>query len=415
MSRIDTTREVWHPQTQQDREAVRVELLQVLASPQFSSSKRYPAMLQYIVESTLAGKSEQLKERTIGVEVFERLPTYDTNADTVVRYTAGEVRKRLSLYYHDLDRRPAIQISLPTGSYVPEFLHTLDEPAHTGSAPGHSAARAARPSGTLEVRGLHLPLLQSVAKLRRSIWIAFALLIAVAVAGGFGWRYHTTHLRTSLDDFWAPVLHDQPTVLLCTGGVVFAQNNFSGVVTAGKETDYPFVSIQIASAIAQLSELIGLNRANVQLESAASTPVTELRERPIVLLGGYNNQWTMRLLQPLPIHFSPDQVTESIIDTTQPQTSWARDHSLPYSSADDYALVARFRDTTTDNWVIVLAGLGRNGTEAAAQFVSSPHYMQLLRDHLGHDFGTKNIEVVMKLSVIEGKTGAPTILTVRTW
>jgi hypothetical protein len=41
--------------------------------------------------------------------------------------------------------------------------------------------------------------------------------------------------------------------------------------------------------------------------------------------------------------------------------------------------------------------------------------MQLLRDHLGHDFGTKNIEVVMKLSVIEGKTGAPTILTVRTW
>src|ERR1035441_1442915 len=52
---------------------------------------------------------------------------------------------------------------------------------------------------------------------------------------------------------------------------------------------------------------------------------------------------------------------------------------LPYSSADDYALVARFHDATTDSWVVVLAGVGRNGTEAAAQFATSPHYMQIGR------------------------------------
>jgi len=415
MSKVDTSREVWHPQTLQECEAVRVELLQVLSSPQFSSSKRYPAMLQYVVESTLIGKSDQLKERTIGVEVFERHPTYDTNADTVVRYTAGEVRKRLSLYYHDLDRRPAIQIALPTGSYVPEFLHALDEPVHHESDASHSLGWIAHPADTLEKRDPHLPLQESGAKATRSRRIAFALLIAMVAAAGFGWRYRSTHMRTPLDDFWAPVLRDQHSVLFCTGGVVFAQNNFSGVITAGKETDYPFVSIQIASAIARLSGLMEVNGADLQLESAASTPVTELRERPIVLLGGYNNQWTMRLLEPLPIHFLDDQANPSIVDTTQPQTSWARDHSLPYSSADDYALVARFRDTTTDNWVIVLAGLGRNGSEAAAQFVTSQHYMQLLRDRLGHDFGSQNIEAVMKLSVIEGKTGSPTILTVRAW
>jgi hypothetical protein len=418
MSKVDTTREVWHPKTLQECEAVRVELLQVLSSSQFSSSKRYPALLQYIVESTLTGKSEQLKERTIGVEVFERPPTYDTNTDTVVRYTAGEVRKRLSLYYHELDRRPAIQISLPTGSYVPEFLHALDEPLHHGSDASHSLAGltlAAHPADALEEKSLHPALPESGAKARRSRRLAFALLIAVVASAGLGWKYHTAHMRTPLDDFWAPVLHDQHTVLFCTGGVVFAPNNFSGVVTAGKEIDYPFVSIQIASAIARLSGLMALNGDDSQLESAASTPVTELRERPIVLLGGYNNEWTMRLLEPLPIHFLDDPNNASIIDTTKPQMSWARDRSLPYSSADDYALVARFRDTTTDNWVIVLAGLGRNGSEAAAQFVTTPHYMQLLRDRLGHDFGTQNIEAVMKLSVIEGKTGAPTILTVRSW
>jgi len=99
MNRTDTAPDGWHPQTQQECDAVLRELQTVLASPHFSNSKRYPALLKYIVEHTLAGKSDLLKERTLGVEVFDRPATYDTNADTVVRYTAGEVRKRLLLFY----------------------------------------------------------------------------------------------------------------------------------------------------------------------------------------------------------------------------------------------------------------------------------------------------------------------------
>ena len=89
----------------QDREAILRELEEILASPHFCNSKRYPTLLRYIVENTLAGKLELLKERTLGVEVFDRPPTYDTNTDTVVRYTAGEVRKRLLLYYSEHGRQ----------------------------------------------------------------------------------------------------------------------------------------------------------------------------------------------------------------------------------------------------------------------------------------------------------------------
>jgi hypothetical protein len=108
-------------------------------------------------------------------------------------------------------------------------------------------------------------------------------------------------------------------------------------------------------------------------------------------------------------------VAASIVDETQPGVRWERDHSLPYSSADDYALVARFRDSTTDSWVVALAGVGRNGTEAAAHFVTSPHYMQLLRDRVGSDFSSRNAEVVLKVNVIDGKTGAPSIQAVHVW
>jgi len=214
-----------------------------------------------------------------------------------------------------------------------------------------------------------------------------------------------------VDDFWGPVLREQQTVLICTGGSVFQDNNFSGVITASKDIEYPFVSMQIASAIAQLSGLMARSGATAQLLSSPTTPLTNLREQSVVLLGGYNNQWAMRLLESQRFHFTPEPV-ESIVDQMHPQVHWSRDRSLPYSSADDYALMARYRDATTDSWVVVLAGLGRNGTEAAAQFATSPRYMQLLKDQLGKDFSNRNIEAVLKVRVIDGKTGAPTILAV---
>jgi hypothetical protein len=438
MNRTTAIRDAWRPKTSHDREAILLELQEVLASPHFCNSKRYPALLKYIVENTLAGKSDMLKERTLGVEVFDRSPSYDTNTDTVVRYTAGEVRKRLSLYYHELGRKAAIQISLPAGSYIPEFLHSQDEAEEEGA--GSSEVRVAdvlrdsihltQESDTilplaLADSGLRVGvraevepgtgLRHSQAAIKRRRWLALAALIAIAVAAGLVWRSRTAQPRTALDNFWIPVVRDQPVVMVCTGGSVFAQNNFSGVTTAGRDIDYPFISMQRASAIAQLSGLLERSGATAQLQSSATTPLTELREHPVILLGGYNNQWTLRLLQPLRFHFSPEAVAASIVDEAKPGVRWERDHSLPYSSADDYALVARFRDTTTDGWVVALAGVGRNGTEAAAQFVTSPHYMQMLRDQVGSDFSNRNVEVVLKVNVIDGKTGAPSILAVHAW
>ena len=77
--------------------------------------------------------------------------------------------------------------------------------------------------------------------------------------------------------------------------------------------------------------------------------------------------------------------------------------------------MARFWDTTTDNGVLVLAGLGRNGTEAASQFATDPHYVQLLGDRVGKALANKNIEVVLKVTVIDGKTGPPSIVATQVW
>jgi hypothetical protein len=429
MSRTSAIRDTWHPQTREDREAVLHELREVLSSPHFCNSKRYPALLQYIVEKTLAGEADSLKERTLGVEVFERPSSYDTNADTVVRYTAGEVRKRLSLYYHELGHKPAIQISLPAGSYVPEFLPSPAETesattAHGADPVGNAAASnrllepiSAWPSNhALSVLERHdeVAPAKSSRHFSRIVWLMFAASLALLAAGG--WRYRTDHPKTPLDSFWNPVLHDQSSIPVCIGGSVFSQTHTSGVATATKDVDYPFISMQSASAVAQISALLERSgKATTQLQAAATTPLTELRDHPVILLGGYNNSWTLRLLQPLRFHFVPVTEGQSIVDSDHPGTHWERDASLPYSSADDYAIVARFHDATTDSWVVALAGVGRNGTEAAAQFATSPHYMQMLRDQAGADFINRNVEAVLKVSVIDGKTGAPSIQAVTVW
>jgi hypothetical protein len=241
-----------------------------------------------------------------------------------------------------------------------------------------------------------------------------AVITVILAIVGLLWKFRAISPQTAVDSFWAPVLRDQHTVLICTGGSVFSQDHISGVATAGKDIDYPFVSMQIASAIAHLSGLLERSGVTPQLESSATTPLTELREHSVVLLGGYNNQWTLRLIEPLRFHFVPD-ADEVIVDRMQPKVHWVRDSSLPYSSADDYALIARFRDAATDGWVVVLAGLGRNGTEAAAQFATSPRYMQLLREQTGRDFASQNVEVLLKVNVVDGKTGAPSILAVHFW
>ncbi|MGB3632313.1 MAG: hypothetical protein WBA18_22605, partial [Terracidiphilus sp.] len=83
----------------------------------FRSSKRSVAFLKYVVEQTLSGSAEQIKERTIGVEVFGRDPAYDTNLDHIVRTAATELRKKLATYYVDEKHRNELRMGLVPGSY----------------------------------------------------------------------------------------------------------------------------------------------------------------------------------------------------------------------------------------------------------------------------------------------------------
>jgi hypothetical protein len=88
----------------------------------FKGSPRSVQFLEYVISQAAAGRTDDLKERTIGVELFGRPPTYDTGQDAIVRVTASDVRKRLGLHYSGAGAASEFRINLPLGGYAPELI-----------------------------------------------------------------------------------------------------------------------------------------------------------------------------------------------------------------------------------------------------------------------------------------------------
>lgn len=111
------------------QQEVRAELDRILATKGFSGAGRLTRLLRYVVEKTLAGEPDQLKEYSVGVEVFERDHNYDPRLDSIVRVEAGRLRSRLDEYYNGEGAASSIRISLPRGGYTAQFERRENIPA----------------------------------------------------------------------------------------------------------------------------------------------------------------------------------------------------------------------------------------------------------------------------------------------
>ena len=130
-----------------DSAAVLQQLDRMLRSRHFCNSRRYPAFLSHIVRRTLEGDLDSLKERILGIEVFKRPHDYDTGSDPVVRITAGEVRKRIALYYHDEGTEQELRIELPSRLLPPHLLPGRQRIFRSRSRVGSRQWRVSRRAG----------------------------------------------------------------------------------------------------------------------------------------------------------------------------------------------------------------------------------------------------------------------------
>jgi len=411
MHRVAQDRSLIHPLSEEERRLVREELAELLKSPHFANSKRYPALLSYIVEKSLAGQSDELKERVLGVEVFHRPPDYDSNSDTVVRVAAGEVRRRLALIYHESDGEHAIEISLPTGSYVPDFCRNLPVESLVPSIAQQPVVQLRTQPPTFAEP---LPALLLNPSRRRWRMAAIGIGAAILVAGLAALFAHRQKPgQTAMDLFWQPIRSSSSGVMLCPGAMVRAPNTTYGLAMAQRTDDYTFTSMATTVAIADLVDLFSKTHIEYMVRPSSTITLTDLREHPAVLIGAYNNEWTLNIQKELRYRFADDPARK-IYDTTNPSITWSRPHSVPFLEQDDFAVIARFHSKLTDGPVVIIAGIGKNGTGAAAEFVRTPRYLDLLNQR-STNWTSKNVELVLKIGVVHGQGGVPSIEAMYLW
>jgi hypothetical protein len=378
-------------------------------------------LLTYTVEQTLLGNAGELKERTIGIEAFGREPVYDVNLDPVVRTAAAEVRKRLSQYYYNPDHAGELVIELPIGSYVPTFrepaashMDFVAEPSvaeKVESLPKDSVFQSLPDAKAEEGRS------RLVA--RRWISITTALLVAALIGFSVGRVRLPSQAAgagepSNMSRFWQPITATSSRVTYCLGvptDSVDLQIRTFPVSEGGSLNTYDVITLA--------RSLVPLVPKNGQFRvlAASDTGFAQLREGPFVLIGAFDNPWTMRITQDLPMGFEYDNHVRKVVDRkSAPKKIWTLQWQVPGKSlARDYAIVARLHDTVTGEPVIILAGILGEGTEAASEVVSNPAYLDAMLQKAPKNWGQLNLEAVIEANVIDGHPGPPAVIAVETW
>jgi hypothetical protein len=414
--------ESWTPTSDYEKGAVEQQLEHLLASPLFHSSKRYGQFLRYIVARALDGQGSQLKERVLGVELFERPADYDTNTDPIVRVTAAEIRKRIDQYYQDPKHSQEIRIFLSSGSYVPHFSW----PGHPNGFPDVPTAPPANGLAVLKTESVTAPANPSVLRSRRfsarakTLMVAAALLLALVGA----WAALREPRPTVVRQFWQPFVNSaEPTLFCLADQPQYASIRLHDAADPQRETTLPDSMVTvIIDDVDPLVNIAGMLRTygkDYRVLGQSITSLTDLRRSPSVFIGAFDNIWTLRLTAPLRFHFGNNvSMTKFWIeDRDNPEKrEWLLDR-LQQKTEDykDYAIVVRFIPPDTDQVSVVAAGIGRGGTVAAGESLVNENRMEDIVKQLPVGWQKKNIEVVLETQVIQGRSGPPRVKAVHVW
>jgi hypothetical protein len=264
---------------------------------------------------------------------------------------------------------------------------------------------------------------------------ALFVVLSGALGLGIGLRYHAEPAPppppppSAIDRFWEPVIASANPATFCLGEPAKSIdtesiNDYQAPV--GKtEPEKLYVRLHYSGNLA-LADVITLTRVAAALEIRRKTfrvvPASEatfeqLREGPSILIGAFDNIWSLRVTQKLRFGFESKDGVALLVDRANPKpTAWATAWDLPYEKLSrDYAIVARIHDSTTGQPVIIAAGISEEGTEAAGEILYNPVYLDSLLAKAPPDWEKKNLEAVIETQVIQGHSGPPNVLAVETW
>ncbi|HXM66873.1 MAG TPA: hypothetical protein VN911_09095 [Candidatus Acidoferrum sp.] len=415
----------------------------ILRSIPFRTSRQCQDLLRYIVEHSLAGSDDSLRERMIGIEVFGRAPDYDTAEDPVVRVRAADVRKRLAQYYQTQKNLTGQwKIEIPTGSYRAQFHRPEGAVSQVATA-----ADVTHPSSEA-IASQHPERLIGNTRFRKRnlFWATGAAILLAALFSSLRLpQPTTTPTVNALDLFWGPVLENPRPVFVCTGSnsvyVLSAKaikkyktaHSHGHDATTNSETVVPleelknlsgddfipvkdrFLTTGDASATAQISSLLTSRHHPYDLRFGTDLSFGDLRNSSAVLIGAFNNGWTLNMTDNLRfVYESGDSPQMHVQDRFDTSRSWWPKF-LGEKDSEDYAIVSRILDSKTGSVLVIIAGLTHRGTQAAGDFTTNPGLVAEFIKQAPKDWSRKNLQIVLHTNVVNDIPGSPTVVASYSW
>jgi hypothetical protein len=440
--------------------ALKRHLKEIVEGKAFKGSHRSVKFLEYILDKAIAGQFDALKERVIGVELFGRSPTYETGEDSIVRVAASEVRKRLMQHYLIYGNTSEFHLSLPLGSYVLEITPGthgdagLPEAAGVRGGPGATLRESATaPQEFLSVaqnHGVGSHAVSAPAPMRSNSlnwrhWFIFATLLAVAgVAQWATWNHfsHESAPRTSILP-WPAFFSSPRNTVLVTSDPNIAEINLlthrSISVSDYANHDYipepntltaeelrlceefligdksAAVDTPIAVSIAQLAEA---NSRGLEVRGARSIQLSDLHtDDNFIFLGSPGSDpW---------VNLFTDQLDFRFLTKNPPgQDGILNAHPHPneqplyvagapgYATGQSLAIVAFVNNPDQSGQVLILAGVSREGTEAAGKFVVNlPRLATALQNCGIQPSGRlRHFELLLRVNIMAGSPNSSDVV-----
>lgn len=418
-------------QSEQDANALRLHVEQMLESSAFSTSRRSGQFLQYIVEKAIAQDTDALKERTIGIEVFHRPHDYDTGEDAIVRVTASDVRRRLALHYSKEGRLSDFKVSLPPGGYAPEIYREL--PLPSADTPLRESSPSAIPSSislssSASATDLSAETHRSPRKFpqRTLIWCSAAIFVALlsatllkrlhpaSEAGGSPWSLLFSSGKPLLVILADPDLNE---IQLLTGKYVSLSDYANGRL--GCETlkadlqnvcknalRGDKVATVDANAIAKIGVLAEQFHSSIEPRAARMTRLTDLQtDRNVILLGSrVANPWTDLFREKLDFYVDHDAASGlQVVHNMHPRQGEAEVYlptAGPYGTGDNYTLISFLPNLIGTGHALLLTGATHEGMDAAMMVALDQKVLSRILDAC--DARESHFQVLLRLRMMAG-------------
>ncbi len=382
----------------------------------------------------MAGEEAAVKEKMIAVEVFGRDPRIDVPDDTIVRVSAREVRKRLAQYYVTPEGATApIRIELHAGAYAPEFRYRLGTPESE-----RTPATAMAEPVVAESRGQ--PPMRETRFAIRWQWIAAAAASIVVVAGI---RWTTSQASGPFELFWAPVFQSsEPVLLTIANPIVYHASGRAQKLD--EETRPPqdspsqralalrpdqldgsdlvpvfnqYVGVGDMVAVTEAAAMLGRRNKTARVRLSSGVEFADLRGAHTVLIGAVTNRWTMEMQKNWRFQFRRKAGVRNIITDTQDagQREWMLPIQQDGSAQEDYILLCRIPNSFTDGLMVVTAGMRQFGTEAGGRVIADRSQLNRVLSKLPTGWETKNLQVVLHVSVIGNAPAQPEVVAWHLW